>query len=259
MTASIKSHGVGATLVLTLSNPQNRNALTPELYAAAVEAFNAADSNPEVRSIVLVGEGSHFCSGLDLQRLQAMRQLSPQTLTDSLDGLEGWVEAIHSCSKPVLAAVEGSCSGAGFALALAADFLIAADNSIFRMDCARQGLSPAAGGSWHLLRALPRATALQLLMCGDAVDAGRLQQLGLANRVSAAGQALAQALALAETLNDQAANVLASIKELANEAAEHSLAQQMRAEHLHFMRNLHHANGGEGIQAMQAQRPPRFR
>jgi enoyl-CoA hydratase/carnithine racemase len=78
MTPSLKSHSVGATMVLTISNPDNRNALGPEMYAAGVEAFNAADSNPEVRSVVITGEGAHFCAGGNLQRLLGNRQQPAQ-------------------------------------------------------------------------------------------------------------------------------------------------------------------------------------
>ncbi|NIC42755.1 enoyl-CoA hydratase-related protein, partial [Aquabacterium sp. A08] len=102
MTACLKSHSVGATLVLTISNPEHRNALGPEMYAAGVEAINAADSNPEVRSIVLTGEGAHFCAGGNLQRLLGNRQQPPQVQADSIEGLHSWIEAVRSVAKPVV-------------------------------------------------------------------------------------------------------------------------------------------------------------
>ncbi len=259
MGASLKSHSVGATMVLTLSNPEHRNALGPEIYAAGVEAFNAADRNPEVRSVVITGEGAHFCAGGNLQRLLANRQQPPQVQAESIEGLHSWIEAVRTFSKPVVAAVEGACAGAGFSLALACDFLVAARNSVFVMAYANVGLSPDGGGSWSLLHALPRATALQLLMLGERIGAERLQQLGLINQVTDPGSALDQALALADTLNQRAPNVLASIKELANEAAASSLSEQLARERDHFVRNLHHANGGEGIQAFLDKRPARYR
>ena len=85
MTASLKSHSVGSTLVLTISNPEHRNALGPELYAAGVEALSAAESNPDVRSIVITGEGSHFCAGGNLQRLLGNRQKPPQVQAEHVD------------------------------------------------------------------------------------------------------------------------------------------------------------------------------
>ena len=70
MTAELLSTMDGSTLVLTISNPEHRNALGPELYAAGVEALNAAESNAEVRAVVITGEGSTFCAGGNLQRLR---------------------------------------------------------------------------------------------------------------------------------------------------------------------------------------------
>lgn len=259
MTASLKSHSHGQTMVLTISNPENRNALGPEIYAAGIEAMSVAESSPEVRSVVITGEGSHFCAGGNLQRLQANRQQPPEVQAASIESLHNWIETIRAFPKPVIAAVEGSCAGAGFSLALACDLAVAAQNSVFVMAYANVALSPDGGATWSLMRALPRATALQLLMCGDRIDAQRLQALGVINAVSPPGEALTDALALAARLNARAPNALASIKELANDAPEASLHAQLAAERDHFVRNLHHANGGEGIAAFLDKRTPLYR
>ena len=259
MTASLKSHSHGQTMVLTISNPDNRNALGPDIYAAGVEALNVAESSSEVRSVVITGEGSHFCAGGNLQRLQANRQQPPEVQAQSIEGLHSWIETIRSFSKPVVAAVEGSCAGAGFSLALACDFIVAAHKSMFVMAYSNVGLSPDGGASWSLARALPRTTALQLLMLGERIEPERLQQLGLVSTLSAQGSALADALALCERLNARAPNALASIKELVNEAQQTTLHQQLALERDHFVQNLHHGNGGEGIAAFLAKRPAHYR
>ena len=259
MTATLKSRSVGATMVLTLSNPEHRNALGPEMYAAGIEALNAADGNPEVRSVIITGEGAHFCGGGQLQRLLANRQYPPEVQAESIEGLHSWIEAVRSFPKPVVAAVEGACAGAGFSLALACDGLVAAENSVFVMAYVNVGLSPDGGASWHLARQVPRATALQWLMLGDRIEAARLHQLGLVNVVTAPGEALDQALRLCERLNTKAPNALASIKELVNDAPQQSLSAHLRQERDQFVRNLHHPNGGEGISAFLEKRPPHYR
>jgi len=259
MTASLKSHSTGATLVLTISNPEHRNALGPELYAAGVEALSVAETSPEVRSVVITGEGAHFCAGGNLQRLLANRQQAPEVQAQSIEGLHNWIETIRACPKPVIAAVEGSCAGAGFSLALACDFVVAAHNAVFVMAYSNVGLSPDGGATWSLVRSMPRATALQLLMAGERIAPDRLQQLGVINAVTGSGEALDQALALAERLNQRAPNALASIKELANDASTVPLHTQLAAERDHFVRNLHHANAGEGIAAFMAKRPASYR
>jgi len=259
MTASLKSHSHGQTMVLTISNPEQRNALDLAMYAAGIEALNAAEGSPDVRSVVITGEGSHFCAGGNLQQLQERRQQTAQAQGEGIEGLHNWIETIRAFPKPVIAAIEGSCAGAGFSLALTCDLLVAARNSVFVMAYSNVGLSPDGGASWNLLRNLPRATALQLMLLGERVDAVRLQELGLINQVSAPGEALADALTLAGRLNDRAPNVLASIKELANEAPSATLHAQLAAEREHFVRNLRHANAGEGIAAFLDKRPPLFR
>ena len=258
MAAELRSASEGRTMVLTLSNPEHRNALGPEIYAAGVEALNAADSNPEVRSVVITGAGSTFCAGGNLQRLLENRQKPPEVQAQSIEGLHGWIEAIRTFPKPVIAAVEGAAAGAGFSLALACDFIVAADNAVFVMAYSSVALSPDGGGTWSLAQALPRQLVTELLMCGERIGAERLAQLGVVNRVTATGAALTEALALADKLNGRAPNALASIKELVNDAATAPLARQLASEREHFVRNLHHANAGIGIDAFLTKKPPRY-
>ncbi|MGX5651509.1 oxepin-CoA hydrolase, alternative type [Hydrogenophaga borbori] len=259
MTASLKSHSVGATMVLTISNPEHRNALGPEMYAAGVEALNVAESSADVRSVVIVGEGRHFCAGGNLQRLQGNRQQPPEVQAETISGLHNWIETIRAFPKPVIAAVEGACAGAGFSLTLACDFIVAARDAVFVMAYSNVAISPDGGGSWALARALPRATVMQLLMAGERVTPERLQQLGVLNTLTDTGAALGEALALAERLNGRAPNALASIKELVNEADTNPLHTHLAAEREHFVRNLHHPNGGEGIAAFLEKRTAQYR
>ncbi len=258
MTATLKRHSVGNTLVLTISNPEHRNALDPAIYAAGVEALNTADRDPDIKSVVLTGEGSHFCAGGQLQRLLGNRQQAPEVQASSIEGLNSWIETIHSFPKPVIAAVEGACAGAGFSLTLACDMVVAASNSVFVMAYANVALSPDGGASWNLVRALPRATVVELLMLGEKLDPQRLHALGLLNRLTAPGHALETALEVAEKLNQRASNTLSSIKELVQQAPHNSLSTQLKAERDCFVRNLFHPNGAEGIQAFLDKRAPNY-
>src|SRR5205085_6803561 len=241
MAADLKSASEGRTMVLTISNPEHRNALGPEIYAAGVEAVDAADSDPEVRRVVLTGAGSTFCAGGNLQRLLDNRARPPEVQARSIEGLHSWIEAIRTFPKPVIAAGEGAAAGAGFSLCLACDFIVAAQDAVFVMAYSNVALSPDGGATWHLSRMLPRQVASELLLSGERITAPRLHELGVVNRVTAPGAALPEALEIAERMNDRAPNALASIKELMNEAGEASLSRQLAAERDHFVRNLHHA------------------
>ena len=258
MTAQLLSTSEGQTLILTLSNPEFRNALGPEMYAAGVEALSVAESSPDVRSVVITGANGIFCAGGNLQRLQTNRQLPPEHQAQSIEGLHNWIEAIRTFPKPVIAAVEGPAAGAGFSLALACDMIVAARNSVFVMAYSSIALSPDGGGSWSLSRAAPRQLATELLMCGERMGAERLQQLGVVNRLADAGQALRQALELCEQLNARAPNALASIKELLGDADTSTLNAQLARERDHFVKNLHHANAGIGISAFLNKQKPSY-
>lgn len=259
MTSSLKSTSEGQTLILTISDLAFKNALSPEIYAAGVEALNAAETNPEIRSVIITGEGSTFCAGGNLQRLLANRQQPKEVQAQSIDGLHNWIDSIRTYPKPIIAAVEGAAAGAGFSLVLACDFCVAASDAVFVMSYSTVGLSPDGGCSWALGRALPRQLASELLMFGERISAQRLFDFGLVNRVCSSGGALQEALALAEKLNARAPNTLASIKELLNDAAGNNLNQHLQLERDHFVRNLHNVNGGEGITAFLAKRTPHYR
>lgn len=209
--------------------------------------------------MVLTGEGGVFSAGGNLQRLQTQRVQDLPAQQASITALHDWIEAIRTYPKPVIAAVEGSAAGAGLALVLACDLVVAARSARFATAYARVGLSPDGGTSWHLARALPRALAAELLMCGDLVEAERLHALGLVNRLADTGQALQAALDLADTLHGRAPNALASCKELLDEAAHQPLSAQLDLERAHFLRNLTHANAGEGIAAFLDKRTPHWR
>ena len=258
MAAELRSTVEGRTMVLTISNPEHRNALGPEMYAAGVEALNIAETNPDVRCVVLTGEGETFCAGGNLQRLQANRQKPPEVQAQSIEQLHSWVEAIRTFPKPVIAAVEGPAAGAGFSLALACDLIVAARNAVFVMAYSSVALSPDGGGRWSLAQALPRQLVNELLMSGERIGAQRLHELGVVNRLCDAGQALGTALEWSEKLAARAPNVMSSIKELVSEAGAHDLSAHLAAERDHFVKNLHHPNGGIGIAAFLNKQVPRY-
>jgi enoyl-CoA hydratase/carnithine racemase len=258
MPAELKSATRGGTLVLTISNPELRNALGPEIYAAGVEALDIAGSQSDVRTVVIAGEGGTFCAGGNLQRLQANRQQPPEVQRQSIEGLHDWIETIRSFPKPVIAAVEGPAAGAGFSLALACDAIVAAADAVFVMAYSTIALSPDGGATWSLAQALPRQLASELLMGGERIGADRLHALGIVNRVVPQVTAVAEALAFAARLNERAPNALASIKALLNDAQAASLHTQLAAERDHFVRNLHHPNAGIGMAAFLAKDKPLY-
>jgi len=259
MSSELLTEREGATLILTLSDPATRNTLSPQIYAAGIEALSVAESNDEVRCVVLRGDGAHFCSGGNLQRLAHNRSIGPDEQRQSVDRFHSLIEALRTFPKPVIAAVEGYAAGGGFSLALACDLIVAAQDAKFVMSYARAGLSPDGGSTWHLAQQLPRALALQAIWLAEPLSPQQLLQFGLVNRVTDSGQALPEALRLAERLATMAPNALACVKELVNGAPQRRLREQLDAEREHFVANLFDANGAEGLQAFFEKRSPRFR
>lgn len=248
----------GAVLALTISEPATRNSLSEQVLSAGIEALNVAEADRDVRCVLLRGDGAHFCAGGNLQGLMQRRRAGVATQARMIDHLHQFIDALRAFPKPVLAAVEGAAAGAGFSLALACDLIVASEDARFILSYARIGLTPDGGATWSLTQALPRALVQQMVWLGEPLTARELGALGLVHRVTEKGQAFEEALRVAQRLAEMAPNALASGKELVQQAAGRTLTQQLAAERDHFLLNLFHPNGGEGLQAFVDKRAPRF-
>jgi len=259
MPSELRTERRDTTLLLTISDPQTRNALSEQVYAAGIESLNVADSDPDIRCVVLQGEGKNFCAGGDLNRLARRRSEDPSVSRQTVDRFHGFIEALRVFPKPVIASVEGAAAGGGFSLALACDLIVAAEDARFVMSYARIGLSPDGGGTWQLSQALPRHLVQRLLWLGEPLSARELQGFGIVNWVTDSGEALVQALMVASRLAQTAApNAVASAKDLLHQALQRSLSEHLAMEQQHFIDNLFHENAGEGLAAFLGKRPPRF-
>ncbi|HJV82619.1 oxepin-CoA hydrolase, alternative type [Noviherbaspirillum sp.] len=259
MSAELQASRQDATLILTLSNPGAKNALHPDMYAAAIETLSTAERDDSVRAVVLTGADQCFCSGGNLNRLLENRSRDKSVQAESIDNLHGWVEAIRNCPKPVIAAVEGVAAGAGFSLALACDLIVAGASTKFVMAYVNVGLTPDGGGSWFLTQALPRQLAAEILLEGKPVLAPRLHELGLVNKLVADGTALDTALTWADELAARSPNAVERIKSLTHEALDNTLAQHFESEKRNFVESLHHRDAQEGISAFLDKRKPHYK
>lgn len=259
MPSELRTERHDRTLLLTLRDPDTRNALSEDITSAGVEALSVAESSDEIACVVITGADGVFCSGGNLHQLARNSQLGPEVQTSRLEIFHRWIEAIRTFPKPVIAAVEGVAAGGGLSLALACDLLVAARDARFVLSYNRIGVSPDGGATWQLMQTLPRQLATEMIWLSEPVTAQQLHTHGLVNRVTDKGQALAQALDLAARLSALAPNALASSKELLNNWPMHSLPQQLDAERDAFVDNLLHPNAAEGIAAFFEKRPARYR
>lgn len=259
MSAELKATRQDAALILTIANPGKRNALHPDMAAAAIETLATAERDPSIRTVILTGADGFFCAGGNLNQLIEHRGMPKSVQAASIDNLHGWIEAIRDCPKPVIAAVEGGAAGAGFSLALACDLIVAAASAQFLMAYVNVGLTPDGGGSWFLNQALPRQLATEILIDGKPIGAERLHQLGVVNRVVANGGALDAALAWAEQLGHRSPHAVERIKELVRNATSNPLTVHFEAEKHSFVESLHHRDAQEGISAFLEKRVPHYR
>lgn len=211
----------GATAVLTLNRPEQRNALDLELRAAFAEAVPQVRDDPSVRAVVITGAGGHFCSGGDIKSMAQSLQ-GPRDIFEGRERIRKihrWFDELVDLEKPVIAAVDGSAFGAGLSLALAADFVIASPRAKFCAVFARIGYVPDMGLMYLLPRAVGLARAKELVFSARVVDTGEAQSLGIVQQV-AEGDVVQEALALAARFEHAPTEALGLAKSVMNRAFE---------------------------------------
>lgn len=181
-------------LILSLNRPNARNAINLETARALAAGLDQLDADPNLRLGILTGAGGHFCSGMDLKAFAATGQ-RPYVGNRGFGGL-----CERPPQKPLIAAVEGYALAGGCELALACDLIVAAEDAKFGVPEVKRGLVPGSGGMLRLPARIPYHVAMEAVLTGDFLDAGRLHQLGLVNRLAPSGQALQSALAMARTI-----------------------------------------------------------
>lgn len=178
--------------LITVNDPDRRNAVTDAMAAQLRAAVQRAESDPDVHAVVVTGAGRAFCAGADLSALaQAGEQATEAGLLRIYDGFL----AVADCILPTIAAVNGPAVGAGLNLALAADVRIAGPAAVFDARFQQLGLHPGGGATWMLHRAVGPQVARAALLFGMRFDTDAAVRHGLA--LSVADDPVAAALALA--------------------------------------------------------------
>lgn len=249
----------GAALVVTNANAARRNALSPEFYAGFASALEQAAADPAIACVIVRGEGSFFCAGGDLNTLQKRREMSHEERRHAIGRLHDLVQAIRTCPKPVIAAVEGGAAGAGVSIALACDLIVADRAAKFTVAYVKVGLTPDGGATAFLTEALPRQLVAELCLFGDPVTAERLHEVGVINRLVDAGEALAEARRLADRLGDGPAEAMARIKGLVGVAKNSPLDAQLDRECEAMIASQGGDEAAEGIAAFLEKRKPDYR
>jgi enoyl-CoA hydratase/carnithine racemase len=231
MSSELHAQRRGSTLVLTITDPSSRNALSEQVFAAGVEALNVAESDESVRCVVLQGDGAHFCAGTRRAGVDAAHVAWSSVERDLLQRFHDFVDALRVFPKPVIAAVEGQAIGTGFALVLACDLVVAAEDARFTLSDGEDSLAALGGAGWQLAHRLPRAVALQMLWLPEPEPAARLHAWGLVNWLTPSGQALSRALGVADALASTSANAVARVKDRANQWPQLAVSDEGHSGH----------------------------
>ncbi|WP_214367078.1 enoyl-CoA hydratase/isomerase family protein [Pseudonocardia sp. H11422] len=190
-----------AVAVLTLNRPARYNALTVELKGALLAAVTDVAGDDSVRAVVLTGAGKAFCVGQDLGEHAENLEKDPATAFDTVaEHYNPIVTALSEAPKPVVAAINGPCVGAGLGFAMAADLRIAASGLKFATAFTGIGLTADSGLSASLAHAVGISRATELLLLGEQFTAEEAQAWGLVRRVVPADEVLGAALELARKL-----------------------------------------------------------
>lgn len=176
-------HHAGGVRLVTLTDPDRRNAMDAQMGAELIEASAALAADPDTRAVVVTGAGKAFCAGADLPALFGDAE-RPVSVTH--DELQRYYRAFFSVLElpfPTIAAVNGAAVGAGLNLAMACDVRIAGPRAAFGATFAKIGLHPGGGCTWFLVRALGSSRALQTMLLADPLDAEKAVAWGLAEGV----------------------------------------------------------------------------
>ncbi len=174
--------------LITVNDPERRNAVTAEISAGLRAAVDAAEADPDVHAVIVTGAGKAFCAGADLSALGAATEDGLRTIYD------GFL-AVADCALPTIAAVNGAAVGAGLNLALAADVRIAGPAALFDPRFQKLGIHPGGGATWMMQRAVGPQVARASLLFGMRFDAEAAVRHGLALELADDPVAAARALA----------------------------------------------------------------
>ena len=257
----IKEKGV---FVITLNRPKVLNSLNKEIIDALLEAFDKAQEDQSIRTVVLTGEGRGFCSGADLAGggWPSDPKWSPgESTANAMEiGFNPLVRKIVNCPKPVVNAINGIAAGGGVGLALCGDLILAADTAKFKLVFGPQlGIISDVGASWLVPNLLGRAKANGMALLGEDISASQAEAWGLIWKVFPEKDLLDEACKLAGQMADGAITGLKAIVKAHDNALQVSLSDQLDYERDTQRVLCDGAVFKEGVQAFLEKRKPNFR
>lgn len=225
-------------LILTITRPEKKNALTTAMYQTLGRYVTEADQDPEIGAILLTGAGDDFTAGNDMGDFRERAEASEPKPSAGL----AFIEQLMACDTPVVAAVQGLAVGIGTTLLLHCDFVLAARSARFRTPFVDLGLCPEAASSLLMPLMLGFRRASDLLLAGESLDAEAALRCDLVSRVCEAEELQAAALELASRLAAKPAESLRLSKALMRRYWRDAIAEALEIERGHFGERLQSAD-----------------
>lgn len=239
--------------IITINRPKALNALNNQVITEINTALDGFDADVGVRCIIITGSEKAFAAGADIREMKDLTKAEAQ----QKDFLKIW-DHIGVINTPVIAAVSGFCLGGGFELALACDFIIAAENARFALPEVTLGILPGVGGSQRLPRLIGKAKAMEMILTGRMIDASEADRTGIVARVVAVDQLMNEAMATAEKIASLPATAIIAAKRAVNESQELSLADGIKHERAAIYARFDSPDQKEGMAAFLEKRKPQF-
>ncbi|MBB3178142.1 enoyl-CoA hydratase/isomerase family protein [Variovorax sp. Sphag1AA] len=263
---SVHMHVDGAVAVITIDRPDALNALDVDaLHALRAHLCEVRDRD-EVRVAILTGAGSRaFCAGADLKGTQSSPASYPEALFQSparAADLGLYIRLMDLADiglwKPVIAAVNGHCLGAGLEIALQCDLLLASFDASFGLPETKVGSIPAVSGLHRLLKAVPAAHAMQMVLTGERIDARTAERIGLVSEALEAGALLDRAMTIATQIARNAPLAVQAVKKLSRQTGHLGEADAQQLTELYWGVLRDTADRLEGRKAFAEKRAPNY-
>lgn len=242
---------------VTLNRPDQLNAINDEMREDFARLFTELQTNDEIKVLILTGAGRAFSAGGDIEYFE--REWNTTRFRAESRRLTQFFDELELIEKPVLAAINGPCTGAGLQVTLSCDIRIASDQARFGFRENNIGLIPGAGGCSRLVRLIGYGKAKELIFTGEMISAGEAERIGLVNRVVAHDELMSHTRALAEHLLTRAPEALGLAKRILWHSTTSDFQTGRLLESLGQSVLLKTEDHREGIRAFREKRKPEFK
>jgi 2-(1,2-epoxy-1,2-dihydrophenyl)acetyl-CoA isomerase len=243
---------------IELARAEKRNAINAQMFAELGDAAERAAADPGIRAVIVKGQGSSFCGGIDVTLLGQLSGTRGARFRSFVRTAQRPFLLLAQMDKPTVAAVQGHAVGAGFQLALACDLRVATDDAKFAMLEVRFGLVPDLGGSHRLARQIGPARAKEMVWTGRTIDPPEAERIGLVNRVVAPEALDKETETLVREVVASPPIPVSLTKALIGRAAESSLETALERDAHAQATCIDSEDHREAVAAFMEKRPPRF-